>query len=322
MKNFLSLIIRLILLLSMVACDDWRVADGNRYPGVDVVLRRPGDASLRFIVLSDWGFNGSDGQKSVAAQMGKVAAYAGAEFVLTCGDNFQYMGVDSVDSPLWQINFESVYADSSLQIPWFPALGNHDYYGHPDAEIEYSAVSKRWKMPSRYYSFTRMLNVRDSVRFIVLDTQGFLNDCKMLADSSQIDSVPQYKWLKTLLAASKARYIITTGHHPVYSSAPHHGDTPELKKYLLPLFNEYKVDWYLSGHDHNFEHAKDVTDYTHFIVTGTGGYVRAAGANNRTVYSVSELGFTYINVAADTLKLYFITSDGKVGYQYQKAGSR
>ena len=59
----------------------------------------------RFIVLSDWGFNGSDGQKSVAAQMGKVVAYAGAEFVLTCGDNFQYMGVDSVDSPLWQINF-------------------------------------------------------------------------------------------------------------------------------------------------------------------------------------------------------------------------
>jgi hypothetical protein len=32
-------------------------------------------------------------------------------------------------------------------------LGNHDYRSNPQAQVEYTKVSNRWKIPERYYSF-------------------------------------------------------------------------------------------------------------------------------------------------------------------------
>ena len=41
--------------------------------------------------------------------------------------------------------FEEVYSDSSLKnTPWFHTMGNHDYYGNAQAQIDYTAKSNRW----------------------------------------------------------------------------------------------------------------------------------------------------------------------------------
>lgn len=50
-----------------------------------------------------------------------------------------------------------------------------------------------------------------------------------------------------------ATWIIMCGHYPVFSHGEH-GDTDELKTYLLPLIEQYGVRLYLSGHDHISEH--------------------------------------------------------------------
>ena len=44
-------------------------------------------------------------------------------------------------------------------------------------------------------------------------------------------------------------WLLVAGHYPIFSTGEH-GDTSELKSYLLPLLTKYKVHAYFCGHDH------------------------------------------------------------------------
>ena len=53
-------------------------------------------------------------------------------FIQTLGDNFYFKGVKSVDDPLWQTAFQSIYNTPCLVNTTFHALlGNHDEEGDP-----------------------------------------------------------------------------------------------------------------------------------------------------------------------------------------------
>jgi len=320
-RRFRISLVRFTIII-LISFAGWSCLDNSEklqlFPNANTSLTRTDTAALHFFVLSDWGFSGSVNQRSVASEMSRISKMVGLNFILTCGDNFQIAGVDSMNDPLWFENYENVYNDSALQVPWHPALGNHDYLGSPDAEVDYSLHSKTWKMPARYYSFVEKANTRNPVRFIVLDTPDLIQAYQSLSDTSKYDSIPQYVWLKHLLSGIKEQWIIVTGHHPVFSASHFHGDTYEMKKLIKPLFDQYNVDFYICGHDHNFEHATETGKFTDYIVTGTGGSPRTEGKNERTVYSMSSLGFTYITIKNDSADLYFITADGLIGYSYKK----
>ncbi|QGW28354.1 metallophosphoesterase [Phnomibacter ginsenosidimutans] len=108
--------------------------------------------ALHFLVMGDWGRNGADHQREVAAQMGKTASDMKTQFIIATGDNFYPSGVMSEHDPLFHYSFENIYTDFSLQWDWYLILGNHDYMTNPDAQVKYSSISRRWKMPARYYS--------------------------------------------------------------------------------------------------------------------------------------------------------------------------
>ena len=320
-KQSIRLFTLIIILSGFYSCSkiDEQGFPTDQLPVADNILDPLDSGALHFFVLSDWGFNGSNNQKEVEAEMNLVSQYVGLNFILTCGDNFQKAGVQSSDDRLWYSNYENVYADSALLVPWYPALGNHDYLGKPDAQIDYSATSEYWHMPARYYTFLQEVDSIISVRYIVLDTPGLISAYQNLKDSTKYETIPQYSWLRNLLSETKEKWIIVTGHHPVFSASPYHGDTKELKSLVKPLFDKYNVDFYICGHDHDFEHAREKGKNTEYIVTGTGGVIRREGSNERTVYSISVLGFTYISLSPDNAKLYFITSDGHIGYSFEKS---
>ena len=65
--------------------------------------------SIKFLALGDWGGVPlppyiTPVEKATALEMGRVAEQMGADFVLALGDNFYYKGVDSVDSPRFQVS--------------------------------------------------------------------------------------------------------------------------------------------------------------------------------------------------------------------------
>ena len=110
-----------------------------------------GDTAIRFAVIGDWGIWGQTDQVKVAKAMDKVGSECPYDFIVSTGDNFYDAGVDSVGDVLWNMSYEYVYTGSQLQCPWYVVLGNHDYRGAPSAEIAYSNISPRWKLPSKYF---------------------------------------------------------------------------------------------------------------------------------------------------------------------------
>ncbi|MBC7408920.1 MAG: acid phosphatase, partial [Arcicella sp.] len=57
---------------------------------------------LSFLVVGDWGRNGTQNQQEVANQMNRTALKANAQFVISTGDNFYESGVQSINDSQWE----------------------------------------------------------------------------------------------------------------------------------------------------------------------------------------------------------------------------
>ena len=90
----------------------------------------------------------------------------------------------------------------------------------------------------------------------------------------------QYTWLEEeLKKARKFDFRVVYFHIPPYSTLKH-GDNPEAKEILVPLFDKYKVQLVLNGHDHGYQvsyplsNGQKVTKGgTTYVVSGGSGVV-------------------------------------------------
>jgi tartrate-resistant acid phosphatase type 5 len=268
----------------------------------------PGDAhDLTFLAIGDWGDKGSIDQRQVADAMRLTARQTAPRFVISVGDNFYPHGVSSIDDPQWQESFELIYNDPALMCPWYAVLGNHDHDGNINAQMEYTKVDPRWRMPARYYSTSERLGDGSSADFFFLDTTtivenmwGFANDDAQLA------------WLEQALAESRAGWKIVVGHHSVFSGGKH-GSDAVLIKYVKPLFERFGVSAYLNGHDHNLQHV--VVDEVHYLTCGAGAKSRPAARIDGTLFAASELGFLAASLTPAALAIAFVDATGNSLYE-------
>ena len=114
--------------------------------------------------------------------MGREAERIGSAFTISVGDNFYEEGVRSTEDPKWAALFEQIYTAPALQSRWDVILGNHDYRGDVQPQIDYSGNSPRWRMPARYYSRRETLADGTAVDFFYLDTAGRAQDGRSSSD--------------------------------------------------------------------------------------------------------------------------------------------
>jgi len=273
---------------------------------------------LNFIVFGDWGRNGEPDQMAVAGQMAKAAETIGAKFVISVGDNFYEDGVVSVNDKQWQSSFEKVYSAPSLQVPWRVILGNHDYHANCDAQIAYSKISPRWKMPARYHIQSERIDPETTVDFIYIDTTPMVkkyyatDNSEKTRDQVITQDVPkQLAWFKAALAVSTAQWKIVVGHHPIYSGGEH-GDTPELIAAILPLLHEHKVQAYFNGHDHDLQHLQ--AGAVNLFDSGAGSQFRGTSTTPRTKFAKACSGFTTVNLQAGQMTVRMIDDKGTLLY--------
>ena len=270
--------------------------------------------SLYFMALGDWGRSGEDRQLEVGKQMGLWANTHRNNFVISVGDNFYPLGVISEHDPLWHYSFENIYTAHSLQCDWFAVLGNHDYGSDPDAQIRYGKVSRRWKMPARYYSKEASLGKeKGKVLFVMIDTM------QILGEEGAEGKEKQLKWIKATLASasSDVKWKIVVGHHPGYTVGPRikNDDTLEIRAALSQIFEEYKVDVYLAGHDHSLQHLKP-EGYTNHFVSGAGSELTPVSSNiSYSKFQASENGFMYFSLDSHRLNVKAINHEGTVLYE-------
>ena len=265
--------------------------------------------SIEFLVLGDWGRFGSDNQLLVSRAMQSLTLSRPIDFVLTVGDNFYEDGVIGLDDPHWWTSFEEPYYWDGLRLPWYATLGNHDYRGAPEIQVEYTAHSGRWNMPARYYRLSWPGPVSPLVDLFCLDTTPMVNKYRS-GGSEEMRSVTwpdpyrQLCWLEEGLHCSNARWKIVVGHHAIASASPFHGPSQELVDRLLPLLVEYDVPLYLCGHEHDMQHLR-IPGGVDCVVAGSGSEVRETGWNAHTVFAESMLGFVRVRATGDDVIVSF-----------------
>lgn len=297
------------------------IKDSVSNPKLAVLQKK--EKALHFIAMGDWGRNGADHQKEVARQMGITATEINAQFIIATGDNFYPSGVISEWDPLWKYSFEDIYTDFHLQWDWYPVLGNHDYKSNPDAQVKYSAISRRWKMPARYHSKKFFVNgdTSQAVLIAFIDTNPlipeFYKNAEYGPNVKTQDTVKQKKWLAKVLSdtAKNIKWKIVVGHHPMFSAGGRWDgyDTKAIRNSLKPLFDKSGVDVYLAGHEHSLQHLKPAGK-THHFISGAASEKTGVRPYALSEMAASEYGFMLFSVTGNELLVQTIDHTGKIIY--------
>jgi hypothetical protein len=167
-------------------------------------------------------------------------------------------------------------------IPQIPAPGNHEYVdvAQPDGS-EKRKLGPHWPLMFTLpqngapgAEWTTYFTDYQGARIIALDGTSAL-------DMGTIDS--QTKWLEARLSEAAGKWKIVLFHQPLFTCA-RPGDTPPLKAAWKPIFEKYKVDLVLQGHDHCYSRL------TSEAGSAVGLEARAGGALQGPVYMVSVAG--------------------------------
>ena len=243
--------------------------------------------------------------------MEKTAKTQGAvDFVLLLGDNFYHEGVLSTRDSQWWTKFESVYDGPVLgRIPFFAALGNHDYLGNPQAQVDYSRIgSGRWHMDGFHYArdFGMTAGGRPLDRLVVLDT-NCQSDCQ----------AAQTALLDRSLAGGGRRgpvWKVVAGHHPARSIGLH-SIRPHLRAWLPSVLKRFGADLYLAGHDHN-QQVLQFPGEPLYVISGGGGQVlHPLGPRNGYVrFAAKRFGFA--KIIATPVRLEVVLLDQRGGRLY------
>jgi tartrate-resistant acid phosphatase type 5 len=270
---------------------------------------------VRFAAFGDTG-KGTDEQRAVAAAVLAKCAASGCDFLQLLGDNIYDSGVSSVSDAQFDEKFELPYAD--LALPFYMVLGNHDYgangagneFFKGQFQVDYTALSPRWRMPASYYR-----RVARHVEFFALDTnmQMYLMDLQQRTDVAA--------WL----AASTATWKIAVGHHPYRSNGPHgnagsyDGQPPFL---LIPSGSGVKsfmeqvicgrAHVYVSAHDHSLQWLTSTCSGTELLVSGAGASTTTLPGTNLVHFQSLSLGFIYFDIRGKRLTAKVIDTEGTV----------
>jgi 3',5'-cyclic AMP phosphodiesterase CpdA len=163
-------------------------------------------------------------------------------------------------------------------VPSMPVPGNHEYRAKNQAETDQKvrSLSVQWRP-----QFTLPLNGPKGLE----ETAYYMDyeDVRFVFLDSNRDHLIQARWLEEILSANPKKWTIVSYHHPLFS-ASNGRDNEELRKLWKPIFDKYRVDLALQGHDHAYARGrvapdenvmsgmniKDVTG-TVYVVSVSGG---------------------------------------------------
>jgi acid phosphatase len=191
--------------------------------------------------------------------------------------------------------------------------------GNVAAQVAYSERSPRWRMPAAHFRHTESVPGGGTVELFFLDTDPIKRSYEAWSHRPlEPFAHDELAWLERELAASRARWKIVVGHHPVFSGGSH-PDTPVLVNHVKPLLERYGVQLYLNGHSHALEHI--AVGGVHYITSGAGAAAPGASDRRHALRRRERLGFAVARVAADTVAIEFVDEFGAVLYRADRTGS-
>jgi len=245
-----------------------------------------GQPLLRFVSVADAG-TGAAGQYAVAEAMTRYHQQNPYDLVILAGDNIYTNGEMEKIGDVFEKPYQALLKQG---VKFQACLGNHDIRtDNGNLQVRYPAFN----MLGRYYTFRR-----GDVQFFALDT------------NHNADWKAQLAWLEQELSLSNASWKMVFGHHQIYSSGQY-GLNQEFIQTLTPLFQKYRVQLYINGHDHHYERSQPIKGTT-YLICGAGAGTRSVGRSLWTAYSASQLSFAAYEVYRDRILISGIGTDNQV----------
>jgi calcineurin-like phosphoesterase family protein len=241
-------------------------------------------------------------------------------------------GFDKFNPFVWDVYLGSIEASASTT-PWMFATGNHDMeaaypthgYGGHLARLDLPGNGPTG-CPS-VYSF-----VYGNVAVLSLDANDVSYE---ITANTGYSGGAQNHWAERTLAAYRADpnvdFIVCFFHHCAYSTTATHASDGGVRKAWTALFDRYRVDLVLQGHNHVFERTDPIRANAPTTVAGDNGvvypetdgtvyYTVGCGGRPRYEFQPGEPESYRGNVAPDTFvpNSYVWTADG--GKQAEAVG--
>lgn len=212
--------------------------------------------NMKFLHYGDCGF-----ASSIQYQIGALMQNQVVDFAIVTGDVDQNVGDD------YDGRFFSIYKDMLKQDCHFTAIGNHDTYAD-NAATYLDAFYLPHNNPAnseRYYSFTW-----GHAKFICLDS-----------NIPYTQGTDQYNWLLEELKCNEKQWMFVYCHHPAWTNywsldyllpgSPYflYDGNDDMRTSIVPLFEQYGVDFVLNGHTHLYQKAEQ--NGVKYILSGGSG---------------------------------------------------
>merc|ERR1719445_101078 len=165
-----------------------------------------------------------------------------------------------------------------MEVPWYAVLGNHDWMGNPQAELDKSK-SGNWNLPKFFYTRNHTIgNTTHLVAWVHIETNLIFygpngensamkkNFAKEGWKSSEDVDTHLARVEKMLKQVQNSTWIFAVGHQiNLGKICSHIGKMAS----LATLFEKYGVDAYFGGHTHAL--AFRASNSVSYYLTGGGG---------------------------------------------------
>jgi 3',5'-cyclic AMP phosphodiesterase CpdA len=233
-----------------------------------------------------------DAQNEIKSQWSRVVreAYADApraRFLIHAGD----LVSDPTSDAQWS-EWIGAAGWVNAVVPCVPTPGNHEYVA--------GKLTPHWR-PQFALPENGPAGLEETVYYF--DFQG----TRVISLNSNVEQERQVPWLETALGKNRARWTVVTFHHPLYSGSVAR-DNARLRALWKPVFDKYRVDLVLQGHDHVYartglalpEKVAALTDGSE----SAGGTVYVVSVSGPKMYSLQKQSF--MRRAAEQTQLYQI----------------
>lgn len=261
----------------------------------------PDQSHFSFLHYGDCGYNNSV-QNTIASLMLQERA----NFGIVSGDVDQSIGNN------YDVLYFDVYKDILKNYCHFTAIGNHDTY-YDDAATYLDAFYLPTNNPQqseRYYSF-----IWGNAKFICLDS-----------NIPYTEGSDQYVWLLDELKCNNQQWLFVFFHHPPWTNAwsadyfipftdyfLYQGNV-DMRTQLVPLFEQYNVDFVLNGHSHCYQRGQ-LNGVKYVISGGAGSATIDFNTNSNSPNIDTEIytnQYVRFNIDSDTATYVCINSAGDV----------
>jgi hypothetical protein len=166
-----------------------------------------------------------------------------ASFIIHAGD----MVNDAHSEQQWHEWF-SAGGWIHRMLPSISIPGNHEYrpLNTEESNNNIRSLSVQWR-----HQFTLPQNGPeiDELKETVYYTD--YQDLRVISLNSNLKQEEQVEWLESVLAQNPKKWVVVTYHHPLFSASDGR-DNEALRSLWKPVFDKYKVDLALQGHDHSY----------------------------------------------------------------------